>query len=55
MLILSRCQALIGTYQSSFSEVAWWLGGTQQAVTIPTPPIVQQLLSNPPPIHPDQP
>ena len=24
MLILSRCQALIGTYQSSFSEVAWW-------------------------------
>lgn len=43
MLILSRCQALIGTYQSSFTEVAWWLGGTQQAVTIPTPAIVQQL------------
>jgi hypothetical protein len=34
MLLLSRNSILLGTYMSTFTEVAWWLGGAQAQVTI---------------------
>lgn len=37
MLILSKCSKWIGTYASSFDEVAWWLGGCKSKVIIPRP------------------
>jgi len=37
MLILSKCSKWIGTYMSSFDEVAWWLGGCKSKVIIPRP------------------
>jgi hypothetical protein len=37
MLILSRCSKFIGTYISSFDEVAWWLSGCKSEVIIPKP------------------
>ena len=37
LLILSKCVKIIGTYASSFDEVAWWLGGCKSEVIIPTP------------------
>jgi len=37
LLILSKCATIIGTYLSSFDEVAWWMGGCRSKVIIPTP------------------
>ena len=34
MLLLSRCDQLFASYLSTFSEVAWWLGGARAAVTV---------------------
>ena len=37
LLILSKCATIIGTYASSFDEVAWWMGECRSKVIIPTP------------------
>ena len=37
LLILSKCDKIIGTYASSFDEVAWWFGSCQAEVIIPEP------------------
>lgn len=34
LLLLARTQRLFASYLSTFSEVAWWLGGTQARVTV---------------------
>jgi hypothetical protein len=34
MLCLSRGDVLIGSYLSTFTECAWWLGGCRQEVVI---------------------
>jgi hypothetical protein len=34
MLLLARTQRLCATYLSTFSEVAWWLGGTKARVSV---------------------
>ncbi len=34
MLLLSQCRRLYASYLSTFSEVAWWLGGTRAEVTV---------------------
>ena len=37
LLILSKCSTIIGTYDSTFDEVAWWFSGCKSKVIIPTP------------------
>lgn len=37
LLLLSKCDTIIGTYASTFSEVAWWFGGCNSKVIIPEP------------------
>jgi hypothetical protein len=37
LLILSKCSTIIGTYDSTFDEVAWWFSGCKSKVLIPTP------------------
>ena len=37
LLILSKCATIIGTYASSFDELAWWMSGCKSKVIIPTP------------------
>lgn len=37
LLILSKCSTIIGTYDSTFDEVAWWFSGCKSNVIIPTP------------------
>ena len=37
LLMLSKCDTIIGTYASSFDEVAWWMSGCKSKVIIPTP------------------
>jgi hypothetical protein len=37
ILLLSKCRRIIGTYSSTFTEVAWWLSSSDQAVTVPVP------------------
>ena len=39
MLVLSKCRRVIGTYSSTFTEVAWWLGGCQKPLTVPLPQV----------------
>jgi hypothetical protein len=34
MLLLARTQRLLASYLSTFSEVAWWLGGTRARVSV---------------------
>jgi hypothetical protein len=34
MLLLARTRRLFGSYLSTFSEVAWWLGGTKARVSV---------------------
>lgn len=34
MLLLARTQHLLASYLSTFSEVAWWLGGTKARVSV---------------------
>ncbi|MDF2421646.1 MAG: hypothetical protein OPY06_01385 [Nitrosopumilus sp.] len=43
MLLLSRCKKIIGTYQSTFTEAAWWFGQCKQEVIIPIPEHVRNL------------
>ena len=48
ILLLSKCKKIIGTYQSTFCEVAWWFGGAKQEIEIPVPKIVTEYkLQNP--------
>ena len=37
LLILSKCSKIIGTYLSTFDEIAWWMGGCRSEVIIPRP------------------
>ena len=37
LLILSKCDTIIGTYDSTFDEMAWWFGGCKSKVIIPKP------------------
>lgn len=37
LLILSKCSTIIGTYDSTFDEVAWWMSGCKSKVIIPMP------------------
>lgn len=39
-LLLSKCETIIGTWASTFSEVAWWLGRCKSTVIIPKPKTV---------------
>lgn len=39
MLLLSKCRRVIGTYSSTFTEVAWWFGGCQQPFFVPLPQV----------------
>ncbi len=41
-LLLSKCDIIIGTWVSSFSEVAWWFGRCKSKVVIPKPLNVDQ-------------
>ena len=34
MLLLARTPRLLASYLSTFSEVAWWLGGTKARVSV---------------------
>ena len=34
MLLLSKNNVILGTYMSTFTEVAWWLGGARASVVI---------------------
>jgi len=36
-LLLSKCSDIIGTYVSTFTEVAWWFGGCKARVILPKP------------------
>lgn len=36
-LLLSKCDNIIGTFCSTFTEVAWWFGGCKAKVIIPEP------------------
>lgn len=35
ILLLSKCNIIIGTFLSTFTEIAWWLGGCKANVYIP--------------------
>lgn len=35
ILLLSKCPIIIGTFLSTFTEVAWWIGGCKAQVYIP--------------------
>ena len=37
LMLLSKCDTIVGTYASTFAEVAWWLGDTKPKVIIPEP------------------
>lgn len=37
LLILSKCSTIIGTYDSTFDEVAWWFSKCKSKVIIPRP------------------
>ena len=41
-LLLSKCKTIIGTWASTFTEVAWWLGRCESTVIIPKPKNVTQ-------------
>ena len=34
MLLLAKTRALLASYLSTFSEAAWWLGGTKARVSV---------------------
>tara|TARA_Y100000361_G_C11103120_1_gene313113 strand:+ start:258 stop:1022 length:765 start_codon:yes stop_codon:yes gene_type:complete len=46
LLLLSKCDRIIGTYASSFDEVAWWMSGCKSQVTIPKPNNFDEQLNN---------
>jgi hypothetical protein len=37
LLILSKCSIIVGTYASTFDEIAWWFSGCKSKVIIPQP------------------
>lgn len=37
LLILSKCSTIVGTYDSTFDEVAWWMSKCKSKIIIPTP------------------
>ena len=43
MLLLSKCSTIIGTYQSSYSEIAWWFGQCRSTMIIPYPEHIKKL------------
>ena len=43
LLVLSKCCHLIGTYQSTFTECAWWLGHAKMSIDIIKPSFVDSL------------
>jgi hypothetical protein len=43
LLLLSRCKKIIGSYQSTFTEVAWWINGCKSIVEIPLTKFIQSL------------
>lgn len=46
LLCYSNCNNYIGTYQSTFSEVAWWLSGAKKKINIPIPKFVSHHRDN---------
>ena len=44
LMLLSRCDTIVGTYASTFAEVAWWLGQCKSRVIIPEPVNVEESL-----------
>ena len=45
-MLLSKCNTIIGTYASTFAEVAWWLGQCKSKVIIPEPVNVEESFKN---------
>jgi len=41
LLLLSKCKTIVGSYQSTFTEVAWWLSQCESKVIIPIPQCVK--------------
>ena len=37
LILLSKCDTIVGTYASTFAEVAWWFSGCNANVIIPKP------------------
>ena len=46
LMLLSQCDTIVGTYASTFAEVAWWLGDCKPKVIIPEPPNVEESFKN---------
>lgn len=46
LLLLSKCDTIVGTYASTFTEVAWWIGQCKSKVIIPEPPNVEETFKN---------
>lgn len=46
LMLLSRCGTIVGTYASTFAEVAWWLGECKPRVIIPEPSNVEESFKN---------
>lgn len=45
LFLLAKCSTIIGTYQSSFSDLAWWLSRCQANMIIPIPGYAKKLNS----------
>lgn len=43
LLLLSKCKKIIGTYQSTFSECAWWFSKCKSEMIIPKPLLLAQI------------
>ncbi len=46
LMLLSKCDTIVGTYASTFAEVAWWLGGCKSKVIVPEPSNVEESFKN---------
>ena len=46
LYLLSMCDTIVGTYASTFAEVAWWLGGNNPKVVIPEPYNLEESFRN---------
>ena len=53
MLILSKSKEIIGTYESTFTEVAWWLADKSPPIHIPVPQAIINNADPRPPIKND--
>lgn len=45
LFLLAKCSTIVGTYQSSFSDLAWWLSRCQANMIIPIPAYAKKLNS----------